>query len=252
MNEESRLEHVPEITEETVVDKEQIVEEECVLCENSTQHKCTICGEKNDPKCKSNQYESMQFECPICCSTFNYQSELGTHMSNHAEPSPMPSLISNADDSSWTYVTCTECDGKFDNEMDMKYHKQRVHEFGETCSMYPCEECGFQGTDKIQLKTHVEEHHPKNCYNKRIKQNLKFVNFDEESDDEVEKEWTPNHDDEALVAEEQDHFLPMKRKRTENNMPQTKRRKTDHTCPKCQKTFSRQDSLNRHIRSYSK
>ena len=46
MNEESRLEHVPEITEETIVDKEQIVEEKCVLCENSTQHKCTICGEK--------------------------------------------------------------------------------------------------------------------------------------------------------------------------------------------------------------
>ena len=141
----------------------------------------------NDPKCKSNQYESMQFEYPICCSTFKHQSELGTHMSNHAEPSPMPSLISNADYLSWTYVICTECDGKFDNEMDMKYHKQRVHEFGETCSMYPCEECGFQGTDKIQLKTHVEEHHPKNCYNKRIKQNLKFVNFDKESDDEVEK-----------------------------------------------------------------
>ena len=34
--------------------------------------------------------------------------------------------------------------GKFDNKMDMNYHKQRVHEFGETCSMYPCEECGFK------------------------------------------------------------------------------------------------------------
>ena len=209
--EESRI-VVPDITEETVVDEEQVVEEECVLCAK-TQHKCTICGKKvcnfhsqpdpnssnemvrvhqeNDPRCKSKQFESLQFECPICSSTFHHQSELGMHMSNHAEPSPMQSLISNADDSTWKYVLCTECDGQFDNEMDMNYHKQRVHEFGETCSMYPCEECGFQGTDRLKLKEHVDEYHRRNYYNKRIKQNLKNINFEEESEDEVKNEWNP-------------------------------------------------------------
>ena len=71
----------------------------------------------------------------------------------------MGSLISSADDSSWKYVACTDCEGKFENKMDMEYHKQRIHTYGKTCSLYPCEECGFQGTDVVKLKDHIEEYH---------------------------------------------------------------------------------------------
>ena len=63
----------------------------------------------------------------------------------------MPSMISEADDSSWKFIACNICDGKFDNEQDVAYHKERVHDYGETCCMYSCEECGFQGTDRVSL-----------------------------------------------------------------------------------------------------
>ena len=118
--------------------------------------------QENDPRCKSKEFESLQFECPICSSTFKHQSELGTHMSNHAEPSPMQSLISNADDSTWKYVLCTECDGKFDNEMDMNYL---------------CEECGFQGTNRLKLKEHVDEYHRRNKLSFALVKSLIFIFF---------------------------------------------------------------------------
>ena len=59
----------------------------------------------------------------------------------------MLSLVSESDDSSWKYVACSEYDGQFENEMDLLHHQERVHIYGETCAMYPCEECGFQGTE---------------------------------------------------------------------------------------------------------
>ena len=164
-------------------------------------------------------------------------------MESHDISIEMPSLISNADDSSWKYVVCPECDGKFENELDMKYHLERVHEYGETCAMYPCEQCGFQGRDKVELKSHVEESHTKKLYNKRIKQNLKGINFDEDSEDE----YVPV-DDELLLLE--DESCLKKRKRKDTKTATSKKVKTDFDCNMCGKSFSRKDSLTRHRKNY--
>ena len=158
------------------------------------------------------------------------------------------SLVSESDDSSWKYIVCSECDGQFENEMDLLHHQERVHTYGETCSMYPCEECGFQGTDVKSLKKHVDNEHKKNLYNKRIKQNLHNINFDQDSDDD----WNPSNDDEALLAEESDAFIPVKRKRVEAEMPNAKKAKADYVCNKCKKSFSRKDSLTRHQKKFCK
>ena len=45
-----------------------------------------------------------------------HASALQSHMETHDISIEMPSLISNADDSSWKYVVCPECDGKFEYE----------------------------------------------------------------------------------------------------------------------------------------
>ena len=55
--------------------------------------------------------------------------------------------------------TCTICRKEFKNEWDLKHHTLRVHEYGETCLIYPCEECGFIGDDITSLDSHVKDHH---------------------------------------------------------------------------------------------
>ena len=110
--------------------------------------------------------------------------------------------------------------------------------------MYPCEECGYQGKDVTELKKHVDNYHPKNIYNTRIKQNLQNINLDDDSDND----WNPNQDDEALLAEESDMYMyiPKKRKLTEPEMPILKKNKCEFVCKDCKKNFSRKDNLTRH------
>ena len=75
------------------------------------------------------------FECASCDIKFTQQGQLVAHMENHDDSIQMKSLVSQADDSSWKYVTCGECDGKFENEMDLEYHKERAHTYGEACTL---------------------------------------------------------------------------------------------------------------------
>ena len=150
---------------------ESVREKQCDLWDNSNEHFCTLCGKKvcnifcsewdpnssnemrrkhklNDPRCTV-----INFECPTCDSKFQLQEDLEIHMSSHETSFQMVSLVSEADDSSWKYVACNECDGRFQNEKDLLHHKERVHTYGETCTIYPCEECGFQGTDVLSQKS---------------------------------------------------------------------------------------------------
>ena len=158
-------------------------------------------------------------------------------------------MVSNADESSWQYVSCDKCEGTFDNEMDLLHHKERVHGYGEDCQLYPCEECGFRSSDNLSLKKHVEDMHPKNLYQKRRKHNLIDVDIDKDSEDE----YVPGEEDEALLIEESDDFPPKKRKKNIQNLqlPQ-KKIKIQFDCKKCLKSFSRKDSLSRHMKNYCK
>ena len=100
----------------------------------------------------------------------------------------MQSLLSEADDSSWKYATWIKCNGKLEYEQDLLYRQERVQDNGEAGNIYPCDWCGYQGPDIVALKNHTEEEHVKSYYNGRIKQNLHTINFDDDSDENVELE----------------------------------------------------------------
>ena len=51
-------------------------------------------------------------------------SQLEEHMESEHEVTQL-SLISTADDSTWKYMTCNQCDARFQNELDVLHH---VHE----------------------------------------------------------------------------------------------------------------------------
>ena len=36
-------------------------------------------------------------------------------------------------------------------------HEELVHVYGEIFALYPCEECGYSGTDVTSFKTHIEQ-----------------------------------------------------------------------------------------------
>ena len=57
------------------------------------------------------------------------------------------------------YVSCTECELKFENEGDMRHHLIRVYEYDESCLLYPCAECGYSAGDVHYLKDHKLNKH---------------------------------------------------------------------------------------------
>ena len=244
-----------------------------------------------------------EFECPTCSTFFKTGNELNDHIQEHHPQHSSLSLISNESSSSWTHVICAVCQDKFMNELDLNNHMEdhhskgvshtcrncrkvfknewdlnhhmvRVHQYGETCSMYPCEECGFIGDDVTSIDSHVRNHHAGQrndeellkedfeeetftnlseiSVKKRIKQNLEGIDFDEDSDDD--KEYTP-------TIEEEDEFEALnkatrqnrKRKNESDVLQPKKKTKTvpkaadSLSCEVCQITFSRKDNLKRHV-----
>ena len=60
--------------------------------------------------------------------------------------------MSSVNYSQWMYVQCKECQKKCETDIDVKAHFERVHEFGESLRIYPCELCGFEGDDVTSIK----------------------------------------------------------------------------------------------------
>ena len=225
---------------------------QCELCDKS-KHPCQKCGKHvcnlfcsiPDPSSDNEMYRIHKpgdsrcvqeaFECPLCSKLFATSKELQEHVKIHAHESST-SLISVANSSEWMYVKCTQCDKKFENGTNMNHHLERVHEYGESCLIYPCEYCGFRAADIQSMKDHVHQEH--DCENKstnlsssvrsetelllleevdkttsltehslsnilvstRIVQDLLGVDFDDDSDEDIE--WTPTKDDEKLLEED--------------------------------------------------
>ena len=159
------------------------------------------------------------------------------HMNNHNETYEELSLISNTEDSLWKYVSCEKCDEKFENELDLKKHYESIHVHIET---FKCKECKYHTTC---LQEHTNDFHPKNLYGKRIRQNLKPSDLEEDSEDD----YVPSETEE--IETNQRKQLRKVKKVTEQAR---KKSKVDYVCDKCQNSFSRKDSLNRHVRNYCK
>ena len=158
----------------------------------------------------------MKFNCPFCDEEFVNKNNFDDHMNYHNENSYEEiTQLSSSEDSLWKYSLCKLCGEKFDNELDVKEHMDRMHVTN-------------------------------NLYGKRIKQNLMGIDLEVESEDE----YVPSENEDI---EENDNFLTRKRKRIEKPAEKTKKKsKTEFRCGKCESTFSRKDSLNRHVKNYCK
>ena len=164
----------------------------CAVCNTTTQHVCVLCGKKvcqifcseQDPN-STNEYHRKHFD---------------EHMNNHNETSYEElTQISNASESLWRYVPCLSCGENFENELDLKIHQDNDH-----TEELKCQECGYKTSNRSMMENHVKDIHTKNIYQKRIKQNLFNVDFEEESDDE----YHPSDNDEEI--EENDNLLKKK------------------------------------------
>ena len=160
-------------------------------------------------------------------------------MNNHNEMSYEElTQISNASESLWRYVPCVSFGEKLENELDLEIHYDNNH-----TEELKCKECSYKTSNQSMMENHIKDIHPKNLYQKRIKQNLLNVDLEEESDDDYQ----PSDFEEE--TEENDNLLKRKRKKTYQPKQIDKGRKkhkSEFVCNKCHNTFSRKDSLNRH------
>jgi uncharacterized C2H2 Zn-finger protein len=122
---------------------------------------------RRDVRCiaeNSETYSSqgISFDCSKCNDVFSCNAKLQSHMAQDHEQfeSTFSSISLKSDGSIYDiYEKCKQCGKLFENELDLFNHETRVHEYGETFDIYPCEECGFRGTDLGAIKTHIAEVH---------------------------------------------------------------------------------------------
>ena len=161
----------------------------------------------------------------------------------------------------------------------------RVHEFGEECALYPCEECGYRGQDIISLNDHIamghdepgfEDETSESVYSitstsltleemgiqklpeisKRIKQNFDGIMIDAEGNldiDESDDEYLEDEDEKLLI----DGGKRNKRKARQisnNNLKKQKSVSNDKLldCEICGTSFTRKDNLARHLKNKHK
>ena len=122
---------------------------------------CSICGE--NVKSSKEIEEHLEtpddsyiytgsFECPSCDKKYTFPSELQEHIeTSHDQSWSSFTLLPNAS-STWKV-----CDMRFKNEDDVNFHMYRVHDYGEECSLYTCEECECRGQDKMSLNNHIRK-----------------------------------------------------------------------------------------------
>ena len=224
-----------------------------IVCNSTTQHVCSFCGKKvcqifcseQDPnstngyhrKHKDNDLRCtpMKFNCPFCNEEFVNKNNFDDHMNNHNENSyDEMTQLSRSEDSLWKYSLCKLCGKKFNNELDVKEHMDNWHG-----KRFYCQQCSNLTRDNSSLESHMTNIHPDNLYRKRIRQNHRGIDLEEES------EYIPSDNDDV---QENDNFLTRKRKRIEKPAVNSKKKSiTEFSCERCESTFSRKDSLNRWI-----
>ena len=153
--------------------------------------------------------EECQFYCPKCDKTFSTSNTLNSHLEKEHEPFQQEfsgfSLVSDASISN-LYEKCTKCERLFENEFDRMNHEERFHEYGESFELYPCEQCGFRGSDIVSIRRHISETHNSvktNCVSlealgisrlpevtTRRKHNFSDLNINDDGDIDVDDEET--------------------------------------------------------------
>ena len=263
-------------------------------CVETSEFQCAICGkdfkiQEELTKHLETPHESLEhsstndavFECPSCTAKFSRASKLQNHMENvHERSWSSFTLISEAESTIGKYVPCKVCDMMFENEADVYLHMERVHEYGEECALYPCEECGYRGQDKLNLDTHIKECHNSTTqsinqsdsileefgieklpeYSKRIRQNFDDLVIDDQGNIEIEDS-DAEYETEKLLMDDEDDYQSdanTKKRKPTSTIQSKKSKKQKSTsqnalsCEVCDVVFTRKDNLARHNRNKHK
>ena len=113
-------------------------------------------------QCSVTYNTHQQLACPHCEEMFETTSKVNEHMNNN-HPDGFESLNhitldSNIDCSRYELLKCKECNKLFYYESDIETHVTTVHKFGEYWNPYPCEECGFKGSNVVDIEEHQQNH----------------------------------------------------------------------------------------------
>ena len=214
----------------------------CDLCILADEHVCRMCSKPvcnfctlQDPSSENEMHRvhkkgdirciPMGYECPMCLQMFKAPEEMQTHIDDQHEQEVSLSLLSEAS-SGWMNATSSSSSAVSISEESiddlLNEHENELKKQIER-----------QGTAEIET-------------GKRIKQNLKNINFEEDSDEE--QEWAPTNAENEMEVEAEDKSS--KRKRNTVKYIQNKKKMTNVTniliCDVCECKFTRKDNLKRH------
>ena len=141
-------------------------------------------------------------ECQFCGVLYCSARELEDHLKSHHEQIE-PSIN----------ISCDICEMIFKTKADMKFHQSRVHDYGKTCSIFPCDKCCYKGQDLASLERHMNESHvlidleelgivKLPVYSRRMKQTFAGLNMDEEGSIDVDESEDELMIDKIVVKDE--------------------------------------------------
>ena len=119
--------------------------------------------------------------------------------------------------------------------------------YGEECALYPCEECGVRGQDKLNLNIHVKECHNSTTqsinqadstleefgieklpeYSKRIRQNFEDLVIDYHGNIEIEDSDT-EYETEKLLMDDEDDYQSNTKKQCQQCNQKNQKNKSPH------------------------
>ena len=167
-------------------------------------------------------------ECQTCGKRVYSKSQLETHMRSHTNAFP-----------------CNECPRAYKNKESLRKHQKRKHT--DNAKLFPCHECDYKFSIKSELNRHLKVHSggadrawpcvicgKRFLYKSHVEIHMRSHT--------KEKPFCCNLCNKAFTTNGK---LTEHIKYTHSKTPEINK------CPKCMKTFSRPDTLKRHLISHS-
>ena len=239
------------------------------VCRRCGKQLCFLCSEKdpesnnlghrvhktNDTRC----YTGQRFECPCCSQNFTTADNIELHMTNEHPVTDMSDIEQQMQfDTPHEEVSVDNSEkGQLTLVPQAQSEKPIMSDEFDTSYIFDISPVKMINSGSPNILSESEEHIQENVISllsppnkrRRIRQNLKHVNFLDDSDDDPEWQMSPSCQQTSpinpflqFIGAESDRRLNSQRKRGEKKAP------SDFTCNICGVKLSRKDSLQRHKR----
>ena len=194
----------------------------------------------------NDQCSGQRFECPTCEKYFSTPNNLQEHMTQTHNEEESLTLPSEAG-SEWSILNRSV--GETDNVEKQFDDSEHIDiEIDENRSVGEADEVEKQ-IDAIEIEETVAENieFSPPYTRKRIRQNLKDVDFSQDSDDDLEWSADTEDDDDHRESSHTKNSNPKRKKLNISSESRKQKATSEFKCDDCEVSFTRKDNLKRHV-----